>query len=328
MELQHNMTDRFHVLISDNVDITARQMLEDAGMRVTGPEKMVRQQVMDVIVGADGLIVRSGTRVDAELLSVARALKVIVRAGVGVDNIDLEAASLSGIVVMNTPGGNTISTAEHTMGLMLALTRHIPAAHQSLKEGLWERKLYQGFELRDKTLGIIGFGRVGQAVAARAAAFGMHIITYDPNIEKKELPEEFIFRAVELSRLYAEADIITLHPVLTEETRGMINAVSLAQMKRGVLLINSARGALIDADALADAVREGQIAGVALDVYAQEPPDADHPLIGMKEVVHTPHLAASTSDAQIAVARLAAQRIIDGLLHERFNNVKTPAVLK
>lgn len=313
----------YHVLIPDRVDTAAVELLRRAGdIEVTAPGRMSREDTLAAIGAADGLIIRSTTRADAELLGAATRLKAIVRAGAGVDNVDLDAATARGVVVMNTPEGNTVSTAEHTFALMLALARHVPAAHQALAEGRWERKAFEGIELRGKTLGIIGLGRVGRAVAQRALAFGMTVIAYMPYTG----PEPEV-ESVRLDELLARADFITLHPRLTDETRGMIDAGAIAKMKPGVRIINAARGALVDAHALAAALRSGHVAGAALDVYPQEPPSPDYPLIGLPNVVHTPHLAASTADAQVAVAVLAAEQMAGALLRGEYRNVTNPAAL-
>jgi D-3-phosphoglycerate dehydrogenase / 2-oxoglutarate reductase len=318
----------YHVLIPDNVDRLAVELLERAeGITVTAPGNMTREQTLAAIPNADALIIRSSTKVDAEMIATAPRLKVIARAGVGVDNVDLDAATARGIAVMNTPDGNTVSTAEYTLGLMLALARHIPRSYVYLQEGRWDRKAFTGVELRGKTLGIVGFGRVGQAVAKRALAFEMIIIAYDPYVPA-ETAESFGAEMVDLDTLYTRSDFITLHSLITDETREMIRAESIARMKPGVRIVNSARGALINDEDLAAAIRSGQVAGAALDVYQQEPPPADHPLIGLQNVIHTPHLAASTSDAQVQVGVDAAQEIIDALLKGDFRNVVNPAALQ
>ncbi|MGQ9887633.1 MAG: hydroxyacid dehydrogenase [Aggregatilineales bacterium] len=318
----------YHVLISDSVDPAAVELLRQAdGFTVTAPGGMSRAETLAAVAAADALIIRSSTTADAELLAAAPNLKVIARAGVGVDNVDLAAATRQGIVVMNTPDGNTIATAEHAFGLMLALARHIPDAEFSMRSGKWDRKTFMGVELRGKTLGIIGFGRIGRAVAKRALAFEMVVITSDPYIPA-DVAEDFGVELVDLDTLYARSDFITLHSVITDETRNMINATSLAKMKRGVRIINAARGALIDERALAEAIKSGHVAGAALDVYSAEPPPADHPLVGLPGVVHTPHLAASTTDAQINVAIEAAQLVLDALQKGEYRNVCNPEVLK
>lgn len=317
----------YHVVVSDNVDPRAVQLLIDhPEFSVNGPAKMSRAEVLAAVPTADALVIRSGTTADAELMAAAPRLKVIARAGVGVDNVDLAAATQRGIRVMNTPDGNTISTAEHTFGLMLALARHIPQGHQSLLEGRWDRKLFTGVELRGKTLGIIGFGRIGRALAARALAFEMHVIAHDT------FPDAMVADAlgvdlVSLESLYRRSDFISLHASSTASTHGMINAESLALMKSGVRIINAARGALIDDAALAEAVRSGHVAGAALDVYREEPPPADHPLLGLDGVLHTPHLAASTSDAQINVGFDAVKLVISALTMGEYDNVVNADVL-
>ena len=318
----------YHVLIADSVDPAAVELLRQApGLTVTAPGSMARADVLAAIASADALIIRSATTADAELLAAAPHLKVVARAGVGVDNVDLPSATRQGVIVMNTPDGNTIATAEHALGLLLALARHIPDSEISMRGGRWDRKAFMGVELRGKTLGIIGFGRIGRAVAKRALAFEMTVITADPYI-LADVAADFGVELVDLDTLYARADFITLHSVITDETRGMINAASLAKMKRGVRIVNAARGALIDERALAEAIVSGQVAGAALDVYSAEPPPVDHPLVGLPGVVHTPHLAASTADAQVNVAIDAAQLVLDALLKGEYRNVCNPDVLK
>jgi D-3-phosphoglycerate dehydrogenase len=243
-----------------------------------------------------------------------------------VDNVDVEAATARGIVVMNAPDGNTIATAELTLGLMLALARHIVPAAASLAAGEWKRKAFQGTELNGKTLGIVGLGRVGRAVAQRACAFGMHIIATDPCLTAEQI-EQCGAECVTWDDLLARADYITLHAPLSEDTRCLIDADALAAMKDGVRIINAARGALVDAGALADAIRRGKVAGAAIDVYTEEPPPSDHPLIGLPGVVHTPHLGASTAEAQAAVAVQAARQVIEALTAGEYNNVINPEVL-
>jgi D-3-phosphoglycerate dehydrogenase len=279
----------YHVLISDRLSQEGIDLLEaNADFRVTAGG-LSREEALAAAADADGLIVRSGTKVDAEFLAAAPNLKAIARAGVGVDNIDLAVAGEKGIAVMNTPGGNTIAAAEHTFGLMLALARHVPPAHQSLLEGRWDRKLYMGTELRAKTLGIIGLGRIGQAVAVRAQAFGMTTIAYDP-VMPPDVFDSVKVASVALDDLYAQSDYIVLHAPATDETRHMINAASIASMKDGVRIINTARGALIDAQALADAIQAGKVAGAALDVYPTEPPADRFPAAGAGS--RDPHAAS------------------------------------
>jgi D-3-phosphoglycerate dehydrogenase len=318
----------YHVLIPDNVNQAAIDLLEqDADIRVTAPGKMKREETLAAIPSAHALIIRSSTTADAELLSHAPDLRIIARAGVGVDNVDLGYATQNGIVVMNTPGGNTIATAEHTFALMLSLARHIPRAHLYMREGRWERKMFMGSELNGKTLGIIGFGRIGREVAKRALAFNMTVIEYDPFVEADTAKKEGV-ESVTLDELYARADFITLHTVANDQTREMINAESLAKMKNGVRIVNAARGALINEDDLHAAIHEGRVAGAAIDVYSAEPPPPEHPLVGADNIVHTPHLAASTAEAQVAVAVEAAQKVIAGLKRGEYRDVVNPGVLQ
>lgn len=318
----------FHVLVPDNVNAAAIELLNNIeGLQVTAPGKMSREETLAAVPTAHALVIRSGTTADAELLGAARELKAIARAGVGVDNVDLATATANGVIVMNTPGGNTIATAEHTFGLMIALSRHVPRAYMSMREGRWDRKLFMGTELRGKTLGVVGFGRIGRAVAQRAQAFEMNVIEYDPFVSAENAQAAGV-ESVSLEELYSRADFITLHTLINDETRGMINAESLAKMKPGVRIINAARGALIKEGDLFNALEAGQVAGAALDVYDGEPPAPENPLIGHANVVHTPHLAASTHEAQVAVAVEAAQLIIDALTENTYANVVNPKVLE
>lgn len=310
----------FHVLVSDSVNPKAVEVLQQAGLKVTAPGQMKREETLAALADADALIIRSATKADAALIAAAPRLKVIARAGVGVDNVDLDAASVREIAVMNTPAGNTVATAEFAFGLMLALARHIPQAFDSMQAGKWDRKSYQGVELRGKTLGIIGFGRIGQAVGKRALAFEMRVIAYDPFIPA-EAVAALGAEKVTLDEIYAQSDFISLHSVITDETREMINSATLAKMKKGVRIVNAARGALINEADLAAAIRSGHVAGAALDVYGEEPPPPGHPLIGLPNVIDTPHLAASTDEAQVAVAIEAAELIVAALLKGEYKNV-------
>ncbi len=317
----------FHVLVPDSVNKKAVEILEQAGFKVTAPGQMKREETLAAIADADALIIRSATKADAALIAASTKLKAIARAGVGVDNVDLTAASAQKIAVMNTPAGNTVATAEFAFGLMLALARHIPQAFVSMQAGKWDRKSYQGVELRGKTLGIVGYGRIGQAIGKRAAAFDMNVIAYDPYIPADTV-RKIGAEPVSLDELFAKSDFITLHSVITDETRGMINAANIAKMKKGVRIVNAARGALINDADLAEALKSGQVAGAALDVYNEEPPPAGHPLIGLPNVIHTPHLAASTDEAQVAVAVEAAELIVAALQKGEFTNVVNADALK
>ena len=317
----------FHVLVPDSVNKKAVEILEQAGFKVTAPGQMKREETLAAIADADALIIRSATKADAALINASTKLKAIARAGVGVDNVDLDAASAKKIAVMNTPAGNTVATAEFAFGLMLALARHIPQSFVSMQAGKWDRKSYQGVELRGKTLGIVGYGRIGQAIGNRAAAFDMNVLAYDPYIPA-DVVSKLGGELVTLDELLAQSDFITLHSVITDETRGMINATNIAKMKKGVRIVNAARGALINDADLAEALKSGQVAGAALDVYNEEPPQAGHPLIGLPNVIHTPHLAASTDEAQVAVAIEAAELIVAALQKNEFKNVVNAAALK
>jgi D-3-phosphoglycerate dehydrogenase len=260
----------------------------------------------------DGWVIRSGTKITAELIEAAENLKAIGRAGVGFENIDVEAATKKGIVVMNTPGGNNVTTGEHTISLLMALARHIPQAVASLKSGKWERNKFVGVELCSKTLGVIGLGNVGRIVAERGAGLKMKVLGYDPFIS----PENTLRMGVEpasLEEIVTKSDFITVHVPLTAETQGLINRDAFAKMKPGVRIINCARGGIIDEKDLAEAIREGKVAGAALDVYVDEPPPADHPLLKLEQVITTPHLGASTDEAQLNVAVAVAEQMVDFL---------------
>lgn len=258
----------------------------------------------------DGAICRSGVKITAQSLEGNRRLKAIARAGVGTDNIDKDAATHQGVVVMNTPGGNTISTAEHTIALMLALSRNIHPAYQSLIEGRWDRKLYMGTQLAGKTLGIVGLGRIGQAVATRALALEMQVIGYDPFLSAQRAKDLGIATCDSPKDMLPEVDYLTVHTPLNDETRNLIGKEQIDQMKRGVRLINCARGGIYNEEALVEGLKSGKIAGVALDVYPSEP-CTDSPLFGMPGVLCTPHLGASTEEAQTNVAVEAAELLID-----------------
>jgi D-3-phosphoglycerate dehydrogenase len=260
---------------------------------------------------ADGIIIRSGTRLTAEVLEGQTRLRAIARAGVGVDNIDVPAASDRGIVVMNTPGGNTVSTAEHTMAMMLALSRNVAPANDSLKAGRWDRNKFTGSQLEGKTLGVVGLGRVGLAVARRALGFEMTVLGFDPFLSAERARELGIESVARLDDLWGRCDYITLHTPLTPETRNVIGRDAIARMKPGVRIINCARGGLIDEPALAEALDAGKVAGAAIDVFEPEPPPADHPLVNHPRVLVTPHLGASTEEAQVSVAVEAARLLID-----------------
>lgn len=299
------------VLVTDSIEKRCVEILRAEGFEVDVHPTMPPEKLRTMINGYDALIVRSATQVTADLLFAASSLKVIGRAGAGVDNIDVDAATRRGIVVMNTPGGNTVSTAEHTMSLLLSLSRNIPAAFESLRQGRWERKKFVGTELQGKTIGIIGLGKVGREVAVRAQAFGMVTIGYDP-VLSPDVAARINIELVPLDELYARSDFLTVHTPLTDDTRGLISEQALAKCKTGVRVINCARGGIVDEAALLRALESGKVAGAALDVFEQEPP-GDHPLLKHPRVIATPHLGASTEEAQEKVATQIAQQVVDFL---------------
>jgi D-3-phosphoglycerate dehydrogenase / 2-oxoglutarate reductase len=277
------------------------------------------------IAAADALIVRSATRVTRELLHKAERLKVVGRAGVGVDNIDVEAATHRGVLVMNTPGGNSVSVAEHTLALMLALARSVPQSNASIHAGRWEKSSASGTELRGKTLGLVGFGRVGTEVARRARALEMQVLAHDPYVTPAAA-RELEVELVPLDELLRRSDLVSLHTSLSPSTEKMIDAAALRKMKRGARLINCARGELIDEAALADALRSGQLTGAAVDTFAVEPPE-NSPLLGLPNLIATPHIAGSTAEAQEEVGTAIAQQVRDYLADGLIRNaVNMPAI--
>jgi D-3-phosphoglycerate dehydrogenase len=301
------------ILIADDVSDNGLQPLVDAGFVVEKRPGLNYGELCAALKDSEGLIVRSETKVTAALLDTAPRLRVVGRAGVGVDNIDVPAATARGIVVMNAPDGNTITTAEHTLALLIAMARRLPQANSSLKAGRWERKEFVGTELQGKTLGIIGLGRIGRVVANRARAFGMNTVAYDPFIAPEQARDMQIEMA-SLDEVFKRADFLTVHTPLTPDTRGIVGDNAFAKMKKGVRIINCARGGLIDETALFNAIKSGIVAGAALDVFAEEPPPTDHPLLSLEEVIVTPHLGASTAEAQEGVAFTVAEEMRDYLL--------------
>lgn len=295
------------VLVSDPLAEEGIRRLETAA-EVDVITNLSPEELVERIKGYDALVIRSGTKVTADVINAADRLKVIARAGVGVDNVDVDAATKKGIIVVNAPGGNTISAAEHTIAMMLALARNIPQAHASVRRGEWNRKKYTGVEVFNKTLGIIGLGRIGTEVAKRMKAFGMRILAYDPFITESKAAELGI-KLASLEEIYRESDFITVHTPLTPETRNMIDEPQIKMMKPTVRLINCARGGIINEAALARAVAENRIAGAAVDVYTKEPP-VGNPLLEQERIITTPHLGASTAEAQINVALAVADQII------------------
>lgn len=296
----------FRVLVSDKIAPEGLSPLLQSD-QITVVEKNVAEAAD--LDSYDALLVRSATKVTEEVMEKMPKLKIIGRAGVGVDNIDIPAATKRGITVVNAPAGNTIATAELTFGLMLALVRKICAANASIRKGEWNRAAFQGTELAGKTLGVIGFGRIGSEVAKRAKAFDMNVLAYSPTLTQ-ERAEKVGAKASNLNDILSSADIITLHLPATPETNGMVNAELLKKMKPGVLLINTARGTLINQAALKQALETGHVAGAAVDVYPQEPPE-NYELMQMDQVVATPHIAASTKEAQLKVAFVVAEEVLN-----------------
>ncbi len=301
------------IFIADDVSDSGLQPLRDAGFTLEKRTGLTPGELREALKNADGLLVRSETKVNADLMDAASNLRVIGRAGVGVDNIEVSAATARGIVVMNAPDGNTVTTAEHTIALLIALARQVPQANASLKSGLWERKKFVGVELQGKVLGVIGLGRIGRAVGGRARAFGMRIVAYDPFIAPEQA-RDWEIELAPLDEVFARADFLTVHTPLTNETRAIVDAKAFGKMKRGVRIINCARGGLVDEDALLEALKSGVVAGAALDVFTTEPPSPEHPLLNLPEVIATPHLGASTTEAQEGVAFTVAEQMRDYLL--------------
>ena len=264
-----------------------------------------------IIAGFDAIVVRSQTKLDAPLIEKAERLKVIGRAGVGVDNVDVDAATRRGIVVANAPESTVISAAEHTIALLLALARNVPQAHAAFKAGRWERSRFSGFELAGKTLGVLGLGRIGREVARRAVALGMRVLAYDPFVAPERFRELGVDEARSLDEVYAAADVLTLHLPLTAETRGLVGRDALARMRPGIRIVNAARGELVDEDALVEAIRSGHVAGAALDVFSSEPYEGA--LLELDQVVVTPHLAASTTEAQDRAGVIIAEQVAAAL---------------
>ena len=310
----------FRVLVSDKLGkdgLTTLERADDITFDVnTG---LSEDELCEIIGDYDALIVRSGTQVTARVLEHGRRLKVVGRAGVGIDNVAVDEATRSGVLVMNTPEANTTATAEHAMALLMAAARNVVAAHNSLADGRWERSSFTGTELSGKTLGVVGFGRVGRSVAARAQAFGMTIMAYDPFVSERVAKTAKV-ELVDLEELLAASDFVTLHTSLTDETHNLINTERLSLMKPTATIINAARGGLVDTEAVAKALDNDQLRAAALDVFATEPPESGHPLINHPKVVHTPHLGASTTEAQRSVAIEVAEQVIDALRGTRIRN--------
>lgn len=310
----------YNILITDRLGqegLDRLQEIDDVSYEMM--THMSKEELLAEVPDYDGLIVRSGTTVDADILAAGKKLKVVGRAGIGVDNIDVPAATQHGVLVMNTPRANSVATAEMTMALMLAVCRNVVAAHKSLESGEWRRSPFAGKELMGKTLGVIGLGYIGRLVTRRAQAFAMKVVAYDPHIPEV-VGTEMNVTLLPLEEMLGRADIVTLHATVTPGSRHIINAQTIPEMKEGAILVNVARGALVDAEALAEALCNGKLAAAALDVYEQEPP-SDNPLIGLPNVVHTPHLGASSKEAQTRVAVEIVEQMVDALRGTEYRNV-------
>ena len=302
------------ILVSDPVAKAGVEILEKV-YPVDSRQKLTPEELIAIIPDYDALVVRSETKVTKEVIAAAKNLKVIGRAGVGVDNIDVEAATQRGIIVLNAPEGNTIAATEHTMAMMMALARNVPQAYASLHNGLWERSKFTGVEVRGKTLGILGLGRIGSGVAKRALAMEMKVMVYDPFI-RAEQAEALGVEIADLDEIFAQADFITLHLPLTADTKKLLNKTAFAKMKKGVRIINVARGGVIDEADLAAAIEAGIVAGAAIDVFEKEPVDPNNPLLKFPKVIATPHLGASTAEAQVGVAVDVAHGVLAALRGE------------
>ncbi|NCO67974.1 MAG: phosphoglycerate dehydrogenase [Nitrospirae bacterium CG_4_10_14_0_8_um_filter_41_23] len=313
------------VLVSDNISPKCIEILKKSGLEVDVKTGMKPEELKACIGDYHGLIIRSATKVTSEIINAAKNLKVIGRAGSGLDNVDRAAATKKGIVLMNTPGGNTITTAEHSIALMVALARQIPQATISMKAGKWEKKKFMGVELFNKTLGIIGIGNIGSQVAKRAQGLAMNVIAYDPFLSEDKAKTMGVEK-VDIKELSRRSDFITIHTPLTPETRNMINKETIKMMKPGVRIINCARGGIINEKDLYEALVGGKIAGAALDVFEKEPPE-NNPLLTLNNVISTPHLGASTKEAQENVAVAVAEQVVDYLIHETIRNaVNFPSI--
>lgn len=305
--------DQLKIFVADDVNEDKLAPLREAGFNVVKETKLSPEDLVLRVNDADGVIVRSATRITADVMDKAPKLRVIGRAGVGVDNIDVKAATAKGIVVMNAPDGNTITTAEHTIALLVSMARNVPQAHAKLQSGTWDKKSFVGVELNDKALGVIGLGRIGKHVSSIARGFGMKIVAYDPFMSGEQAKELGIELGT-LDDVLQKADFLTIHTPVTDETRGIIGREAFAKVKKGVRLINCARGGLVDEAALLDAIDNGTVAAAALDVFETEPLPADSPLLGNPKIITTPHLGASTTEAQEGVALTVAEQMRDYLL--------------
>ncbi|HYO75050.1 MAG TPA: phosphoglycerate dehydrogenase, partial [Thermoanaerobaculia bacterium] len=303
----------FKVLVTDTIAESGLDILraaEDVDLDYRAGLK--GEELLAAVAESDALITRSGTAVTPELVNAGTRLRIVGRAGVGLDNVDVDACTRRGILVINAPTANIMAATEHTMAMLLALCRNIPEAHASVKRGEWTRSKFMGTELDGKTLGVIGLGRIGSRVTVRARGFGMRVIAHDPHIADTVFDKVGATK-VTLEQLLAQADVITVHTPSTEETRGMIGREELAKMKEGVIVLNIARGGIYDEQALADALTSGKVAGAAVDVYVDEPPSPDHPLLNAKNIILSPHIGANTIEAQDRVAVQTSEMVVEAL---------------
>ena len=315
------------VFIADKLEIAGIELLTTSGIEVDNRPGLTGDALLSALRAADAVIVRSATKITAAQLEQPGQLKAIVRAGVGVDTIDVPAATRKGIVVMNTPGGNTISAAEHTIALMMSLARHVPAADAGMKAGKWDRGKYMGTQLTGKTLGVIGLGRIGREVAQRAIGLGMTVLAFDPFVTPAKAAELGYNATANIAELLPKVDFLTVHVPLTDETKSLISTKELASMRKSARVLNVARGGIIDEAALAAALKAGMIAGAGIDVFSTEPPATDNPLLSAPNIVLTPHLGASTLEAQENVAVEAAQLLADFLLRGMVANAVNMAAM-
>jgi D-3-phosphoglycerate dehydrogenase len=317
------------VLVTETLAPQGLEILEAAAsLEVDYRPGLSQGELLEAVQGADGLVIRSATKVGADVIAAGERLRVIGRAGIGIDNVDVAAATARGIVVMNTPGGNNITTAEHALALLIALARHIPQATASMKAGQWDKKSFMGMELYNRTLGIIGLGNIGRVVADRARGLRMKVIATDPYLSE-EAAQRSDIELVSLDELLARSDAITVHVPRTKDTVGLLGHAALKRVKPGVLLVNAARGGIVHEAALLEALEDGRVGGAALDVFEQEPTPPGHPLVAHPRVICTPHVGASTEQAQINVAIAIAEQVRDYLRHDWIGNaVNVPSVSK
>jgi D-3-phosphoglycerate dehydrogenase len=328
--------DKPKVLVADSISSKGVELLESGGQLLVEVKTGLKEiELLAIAAEYSAIVVRSQTKITSKVIEAAKQLKVVGRAGVGVDNVDVDAATRRGVIVMNTPGGNTVSTAEHAFSLLVSIARNIPQADASMKAGKWDRKSFEGIELHGKTIGIFGMGRIGTEIARRVIAFGMRAIAYDPYLSPSRARSLQVELFEDLDQVLAQSDFVTMHMPLTAETKHLINADRIAKMKRGARIVNCARGGLIDEQALFEALQSGQIAAAALDVYETEPPPADFALRALPNVVFTPHLGASTAEAQesvgIEIAEAIRSVLLEGVIRNAVNvpniDAKTLAVI-